>query len=79
VQPAKPAAWTGRYRPHGLAQRGLCGSHRDQRVVLNTLRFFEQRDEDVAVCFGVTEAREAFTATRSWRAGSKPFYASKKR
>jgi len=37
----------------------LCGSHRDQRVVLSTLRFLSNEMKMSLVCFGVTEAREA--------------------
>jgi Bacterial TniB protein len=37
----------------------LCGSARDQRVVLNTLRFLSNELKMSLVCFGVTEAREA--------------------
>jgi hypothetical protein len=37
----------------------LCGSNRDQRVVLNTLRFLSNELKMSLVCFGVTEAREA--------------------
>lgn len=37
----------------------LAGSHRDQRVVLNTLRFLSNELKMSLVCFGVTEAREA--------------------
>ena len=37
----------------------LCGSHRDQRVILNTLRFLSNELRMSLVCFGVMEAREA--------------------
>jgi hypothetical protein len=37
----------------------LCGSHREQRVVLNTLRYLSNEMKMSLVCFGVTEAREA--------------------
>ena len=37
----------------------LCGSNRDQRVVLNTLRFLNNELKMSLVCFGVAEAREA--------------------
>ena len=39
----------------------LAGSHRDQRVVLNTLRFLSNRLQISLVCFGVTDAREAIS------------------
>ena len=37
----------------------LAGSHREQRVVLNTLRFLSNELRLSLVCFGVAEAREA--------------------
>ena len=37
----------------------LAGSHREQRVVLNTLRFLSNELKLSLVCFGVAEAREA--------------------
>jgi hypothetical protein len=37
----------------------LSGSHREQRVVLNTLRFLSNELKMSLVCFGVAEAREA--------------------
>ena len=37
----------------------LSGSYREQRVVLNTLRFLSNRLQVSLVCFGVNEAREA--------------------
>jgi Bacterial TniB protein len=37
----------------------LAGSHREQRIVLNTLRFLSNRLRISLVCFGVNEAREA--------------------
>lgn len=39
----------------------LAGSYREQRVVLNTLRFLSNRLQISLVCFGVTEAREAIS------------------
>ena len=39
----------------------LAGSHRDQRVVLNTLRFLSNRLQISLVCFGVMDAREAIS------------------
>ncbi len=39
----------------------LAGSHRDQRIVLNTLRFLSNRLQISLVCFGVTDAREAIS------------------
>jgi hypothetical protein len=37
----------------------LAGSHREQRIVLNTLRFLSNELKISLVCFGVTDAREA--------------------
>lgn len=37
----------------------LAGTYREQRVVLNTLRFLSNRLQISLVCFGVNEAREA--------------------
>lgn len=37
----------------------LAGSHREQCIVLNTLRFLSNRLQISLVCFGVNEAREA--------------------
>jgi hypothetical protein len=37
----------------------LAGSYREQRIVLNTLRFLSNRLQVSLVCFGVNEAREA--------------------
>lgn len=37
----------------------LAGSHREQRVVLNTLRFISNELKLSLVCFGIAEAREA--------------------
>jgi hypothetical protein len=37
----------------------LAGSYREQRIVLNTLRFLSNRLQISLVCFGVNEAREA--------------------
>ena len=39
----------------------LAGSHRDQRVVLNTLRYLSNRLQISLVCFGVMAAREAIS------------------
>jgi len=39
----------------------LAGSHRDQRVVLNTLRYLSNELKLSLVCFGVAEAREAIS------------------
>jgi hypothetical protein len=39
----------------------LAGSYREQRVVLNTLRFLSNELKLSLVCFGVTEAREAIS------------------
>src|SRR5271170_8010567 len=39
----------------------LAGSHREQRVVLNTLRFISNRLKISLVCFGVNDAREAIS------------------
>ncbi|PBB40666.1 NTP-binding protein [Mesorhizobium sp. WSM3866] len=39
----------------------LAGSYREQRVVLNTLRFVSNRLQISLMCFGVTEAREAIS------------------
>lgn len=39
----------------------LAGSYREQRVVLNTLRFLSNRLQISLVCFGVNEAREAIS------------------
>jgi hypothetical protein len=39
----------------------LAGSQREQRVVLNTLRFLSNRLQISLVCFGVTDAREAIS------------------
>jgi hypothetical protein len=39
----------------------LAGSYRDQRIVLNTLRFLSNRLQISLVCFGVNEAREAIS------------------
>ena len=39
----------------------LAGTHRDQRVVLNTLRFLSNKLQISLVCFGVTDAREAIS------------------
>lgn len=39
----------------------LAGSHREQRVVLNTLRFLSNQLKISLVCFGVTDAREAIS------------------
>nr|WP_245269096.1 TniB family NTP-binding protein [Mesorhizobium sp. WSM2561] len=39
----------------------LAGSYREQRVVLNTLRFLSNRLQISLVCFGVIEAREAIS------------------
>ncbi len=39
----------------------LAGSHRDQRVVLNTLRYLSNRLQISLVCFGVMDAREAIS------------------
>lgn len=36
----------------------LAGTHREQRIVLNTLRFLSNRLRISLVCFGVSEARE---------------------
>lgn len=37
----------------------LAGSYREQRIVLNTLRFLSNRLQISLVCFGVNDAREA--------------------
>ncbi len=37
----------------------LAGTYREQRIVLNTLRFLSNRLQVSLVCFGVNEAREA--------------------
>ena len=37
----------------------LAGTYREQRIVLNTLRFLSNRLQISLVCFGVNEAREA--------------------
>jgi Bacterial TniB protein len=37
----------------------IAGSWREQRVVLNTLRFLSNQAKLSPVCFGITEAREA--------------------
>ncbi len=39
----------------------LAGSYKEQRVVLNTLRFLSNRLQISLVCFGVNEAREAIS------------------
>ena len=39
----------------------LAGSHREQRVVLNTLRYLSNELKLSLVCFGVAEAREAIS------------------
>jgi Bacterial TniB protein len=39
----------------------LAGSYREQRIVLNTLRFLSNRLQISLVCFGVNEAREAIS------------------
>lgn len=39
----------------------LAGSYREQRVVLNTLRFLSNRLQISLVCFGVMDAREAIS------------------
>jgi hypothetical protein len=39
----------------------LAGSYREQRVVLNTLRFLSNELKLSLVCFGVAEAREAIS------------------
>lgn len=44
----------------------LAGTYREQRIVLNTLRFLSNRLQISLVCFGVNEARETFSS----RAGS---------
>jgi Tfp pilus assembly protein PilN len=36
----------------------IAGSWREQRVVLNTLRFLSNQAKLSLVCFGITEARE---------------------
>ncbi len=37
----------------------LAGTYREQRIVLNTLRFLSSRLQISLVCFGVNDAREA--------------------
>ena len=37
----------------------LAGTYREQRIVLNTLRFLSNRLQMSLVCFGVNDAREA--------------------
>ena len=37
----------------------LAGTYREQRIVLNTLRFLSNRLQISLVCFGVNDAREA--------------------
>ena len=39
----------------------LAGSYREQRIVLNTLRFLSNRLQISLVCFGVNDAREAIS------------------
>lgn len=39
----------------------MAGSYREQRIVLNTLRFLSNRLQISLVCFGVSEAREAIS------------------
>lgn len=39
----------------------LAGTYREQRIVLNTLRFLSNRLRISLVCFGVNEAREAIS------------------
>jgi len=39
----------------------LAGSHREQRVVLNTLRYLSNELKLSLVCFGIAEAREAIS------------------
>jgi hypothetical protein len=39
----------------------LAGTYREQRIVLNTLRFLSNRLQISLVCFGVNEAREAIS------------------
>ena len=39
----------------------LAGSWREQRIVLNTLRFLSNRLQISLVCFGVNDAREAIS------------------
>jgi hypothetical protein len=39
----------------------LAGSYREQRIVLNTIRFLSNRLQISLVCFGVNEAREAIS------------------
>lgn len=39
----------------------LAGTYREQRIVLNTLRFISNRLQISLVCFGVNEAREAIS------------------
>lgn len=39
----------------------LAGTYREQRIVLNTLRFLSNRLQISLVCFGVAEAREAIS------------------
>ena len=39
----------------------LAGSYKEQRIVLNTLRFLSNRLQISLVCFGVNEAREAIS------------------
>ena len=45
----------------------LAGTARDQRIVLNTLRYFSNELNLSLVCFGVADAREASAAMRNWR------------
>jgi hypothetical protein len=39
----------------------LAGTYREQRIVLNTLRFLSNRLQISLICFGVNEAREAIS------------------
>ncbi|WP_245466597.1 MULTISPECIES: TniB family NTP-binding protein [unclassified Mesorhizobium] len=58
----------------------LAGSYREQRVVLNTLRFLSNRLQISLVCFGVIEAREAISGdvqlarrftNEAWKVGAR--------
>ncbi len=48
----------------------LAGTWREQRVVLNTLRYLSNELKLSLVCFGIAEAREAIMVTSSWRCAS---------
>ena len=43
----------------------LAGSWREQRIVLNTLRFLSNELKVSLVCFGILEARDAINRRRS--------------